>query len=311
MIERTGVMTFFLGIDGGTLKTEITVINAHKDIIFECVAGPTAVNVVDLQTIKTTIRIALKPFLDANQNCYFDAAFIGLDGLNFFSEAIEVESVLHALSCFNDESKLYIRHNMENALYAGRCFEEGIALIAGTRMMAFGKDLFRTHRTGGWGYKEGEIGSSYALGMSAIRYATRCYDGRYDIDAFAMDIAKAIGLNEASDIIQVMADFYERHSKIASLAPIVTKHANNLNPYAMRIVDRATEEIALAVKGVYRHLKLKNKTLVISGGLGNSGGYFKDQLEAKILAIDPDFRIIKPLLKSSQAAALMAKRLSK
>ncbi len=304
-------MEFFLGIDGGTLKTEITIINAHKDIIFECVTGPTALKSVDLQAIKSTIRIALKPFLDANQNCHFSGAFIGLDGLNFLAEAIEVESMLHTLPCFSEETKLYVRHNMENALYAGRCFEEGIALIVNTHAMAFGKDLFRTHRTGGWGYYEGELGSSYALGMEAMQYVIRCYDGRYDIDEFAIDIAKAIGLNEASDIIQVMSDFYERHSKVASLAPIVTMHANNFNPYAMRIIDRATEELALIVKGVYRHLKLKNKTLVISGGLGSSGGYFKDQLEAKILAIDPDFRMIKPLLKQSQAAALMAKRLAK
>ena len=87
-------------------------------------------------------------------------------------------------------------------------------------------------------------------------------------------------------------------------------YANQLHPYAMRTIDRATEELALAVKGVYNHLKLKNKTLVIVGGLGNAGGYFKDQLDAKILDIDPDFRIIKPMIKPSHGAALMAKRIA-
>ena len=304
-------MAFFLGIDGGTTKTEITVINAHKDIIFECTTVPTALNAVDIQTIKTTIRIALKPFLDANQNCLFDAIFIGLDGLNFIPETIEIESMLQSLSCVGEHTKLYVRHSMENALYSGQCYEEGIVLIASTRMTAFGKDLFRSHRCGGWGYKEGELGSSYALGVDAIRYAIRCYDGRYEVDAFALDIAKAIGLNEATDIIQVMDDFYGKYVKVASLAPIVTMHANNLNPYAMRIIDRATDELSLAVKGVYEQLKLNNKTLVIVGGLEQSGGYFKDQLEAKIWENNPDFRIIKPSLKPSQAAALMAKRLAK
>lgn len=304
-------MSFFLGIDGGTTKTEITVINAHKDIIFECTTGPTALSSVDIQTIKMSIRIALKPFLDANQNTTFDAVFMGIDGLNFLPETIEIESMLETLPCISDSTKLYVRHNMENALYAGQCFEEGIVLIAESKTVAFGKDLFRTHRCGGWGYKEGELGSSYALGIDAIRYAIRAYDGRYMVDQFAIDIGKAIGLNEATDIIQVMDDFYGKHGKVASLAPIVTIHANNLNPYAMRIIDRATDELALAVRGVYDHLKLKNKTLVIVGGLGNSSGYFKDQLEAKIYDINPDFRIIRPLMKPSQAAALMAKRLSK
>lgn len=305
------MMAFFLGINGSNSKTEITVINAHKDTIFECVTGPTALAAVDLQTIKTTIRIALKPFLDANQHCQFKAAFIGLDGLNFLPEAIEIESILHTLDCFSDDTKLYVRHSMENALYSGRCFEEGIALILSTRMVAFGKDLFRTHRCGGWGFKAGELGSSFALGMGALQYTIRCFDGRYDMDEFATAVSKAIGLNEATDMIQVMSDFYGRHSKIASLAPIVTMYANSLNPFAMRIVDHAIDEIGLAVKGVYRHLTLKNKTLVIIGGLGNAGGYFKDQLDEKILNIDPDFRIINPLIKPSFAAAMMAKRLSK
>lgn len=304
-------MAFFLGIDGGTTKTEITVINAHKDIIFECITGPTALTAVDIQTLKTTIKIALKPFLDANQNTYFDAIFIGLDGLNFLPETIEVESVFQNIAGVGEHTKLYIRHNIENALYAGQCFDEGIVLLASSKTMAFGKDLFRTHRCGGWGYKEGELGSSYALGIDAIRYAIRCYDGRYPIDDFAIDIAKAIGLNEATDIIQVMDDFYGKHAKIGSLAPIVTRYANESNIHAMRMIDHVTDELALAVKGVYTHLKLKNKTLVIAGGLANSGGYFREQLELKIHAINPDFRIIKPMIKSSQAAALMAKRLAK
>lgn len=304
-------MKWFLGIHGTTSQTTLTIIDQDKHVHFESTSGPTALNTADFKTIKRQIQIALKSFLDDHLDCFFDTVYVGLDELNFINEVIEIEQTLRSLECFNEQTSIHIHHSIENILHAGQCFEEGIALVASSRMMAFGKDLFRTHRTGGWGYKEGELGSSYAIGLAAIRYAVRCFDGRYDIDSFAEDVAKAIGLHQKTDIFHVMDDFYDKHTKIASLAPIVTMYANRQNAFATRIIDQATDELALAVHGVYRHLSLKRKTLVVSGGLGQSSGVFKTQLETKIHDIDPDFIIIQPLIEPSLAAALMAMRLSK
>ena len=53
-------------------------------------------------------------------------------------------------------------------------------------------------------------------------------------DEFANQIASAVGLYEASDIIHVMTDFYDDRTKVASLAPIVTMFANQNNLYAKK-----------------------------------------------------------------------------
>ncbi len=200
---------------------------------------------------------------------------------------------------------------MENALYSGGCFEEGISLICGTGMVAFGKDKNKSHKSAGWGYKEGELGSGFHLGREAIRYAIRAFDGRYEKDEFSIEVANTIGLTTATDIIPIMDDYYGNRTKTASLAPIVTKYANKNNEFAKRIVDLATDESALAVRGVYNNINLRNKTLVIIGSLGNALGYYKDELHRKIKLIDPHINIIKPIFDPADAAALMAKKLKK
>ena len=71
-----------------------------------------------------------------------------------------------------------------------------------------------------------------------------------------------------------MDELYLNRTKVASLAPIVTKYANLNHPYALKIVEAATDELALSVKAVYHHLKLETATLVVVGSLGNVEGSF-------------------------------------
>ncbi|MBE0701331.1 MAG: hypothetical protein IH571_06570 [Acholeplasmataceae bacterium] len=94
---------------------------------------------------------------------------------------------------------------------------------------------------------------------------------------------------------------------MASLAPLVTKHADNHDVNALHIVHRATQELALAVRGVHRKLKLEDKTLVIVGSVGNSEGMFKKFLTEKLLEIDDAFKIIQPKIDPAVAAAILAK----
>ena len=77
----------------------------------------------------------------------------------------------------------------------------------------------------------------------------------------------------------------------------------------MKIIDCATSELALAVKGVIEQLTLKEKRLVVVGSLGNAPGIFKEKLHQKIILDYPNIKIISPLVDPAFAAALMAKRL--
>ncbi len=303
-------MSYYLGIDGGGTKTKVVVIDNQDHIIFEGFSGPSSIDTVSQEDTLNSFFDALTPFYDVNPQASFDSIFCGLGGIVSEDDFLHVTSLLKRLNGVTEITYIRARNDMENALYSGLCFDEGMTLICGTGMVAYGKDTFgNTHKAGGWGYKEGDFGSSYDLGMRALRHVIKTFDGRLQHDEFSKDIASQIGLIKANDFVQIINERYLDRTWIANLSPLVTKHANIGNIYAKEIVDLATDELTLAVRAVYANLRLKEKTLVIVGSLGNSGGYFEKQLHKKIIQIDPKINIIKPIIDPALAAAKMAKYL--
>ncbi len=302
-------MNYYLGIDGGGTKTKVIVINELEEIVFENVSGPSSVDTVSREE-------TLKAFLDSlkglNKEITFKACFAGLGGIVFNHDKETVISLMKELPQVNSDTILKAENDMHNALYSGLLFDEGIALIAGTGMVAFGKDLDgKEAKCGGWGYKEGDLGSAYSMGKRALRYMIRAYDGRYEIDDFAKEIALKVGLKRPEDIIKIMNELHLNRTAVADLSRIVNKYANAGNEYASIIADKMTDELVLAVSGVLKQLNLKEKRLVVVGSLGNLDGLFKTLLHKKLKELDPNITILKPEIDPALAAALMAKNLAK
>lgn len=302
-------MNYYLGIDGGGTKTKVIIIDQTEKILFENTSGPSSVDTVDLETTYQNILKAISPFVE-KKPIMFSGIFAGLGGIVFDEQKKKVVDKLYTLSCVNKETKIVCENDMYNALYSGLHFDEGMGLICGTGMVAFGKNVNgKTHKAGGWGYKEGEMGSGYHLGKEAISYAIRCYDGRLPMDDFARKIADSIGMKVATDIIPILDELHTNRTKVASLAPLVREYAELGHTYALQIMDRASTELALAVKAVYTSLGLKKSTLVVVGSLGNVDGPLKKMLHKKIHDISQDIEIIAPKVDPALAAALMASKL--
>ena len=103
--------------------------------------------------------------------------------------------------------------------------------------------------------------------------------------------------------------FHNNRTKVASLSPVV-RHYGDLNHYyAVKIFERASDELALAVSGVYNTLNLKETKLVVVGSLGNIDSKLKEMLHKKVHAISPNIEIIAPIVDPALAAALMASKL--
>jgi N-acetylglucosamine kinase-like BadF-type ATPase len=196
---------------------------------------------------------------------------------------------------------------MYNALFSSNHFDQGMALICGTGMVAFGINNHQAHKAGGWGYYEGELGSAYHLGREAIRACIRAYDNRYEKTEFSKAIAKAIGLEKATDIIKVSNDFHDQRTKTASLAPIVTRYANIGDHKAMAICNKAIGELVLAIKAVYETLRFDDVNLVIIGSLGHAKGYFHETLLKSIQEFNKKIHVIDPVIDPALGAAKAAK----
>lgn len=302
-------MSLFLGIDGGGTKTKVTIINEKNEVLFENTSGPSSMDTVTSEITLQNISFAIEPYISAHPKTLFSAVFAGLGGIVFDEDCESIELLLRQLPGTDSSTKILARNDMYNALYSSDEFHQAMTLICGTGTVAFGINHGKTHKSGGWGFREGELGSGYHLGREALRHCIRAYDNRRSLDEFAKEVADIIQLKKAPDIMGIMEQYYGQRTKTAALAPIVTKHANLGNIFAKEIIDNATKELALSVKGVYTALKFDEVTLVIVGSLGNSAGYFKEQLHKHIHEISKNIHIIEPIIDPSLAAAYAAKRI--
>lgn len=303
-------MNYYFGVDGGGTKTKVAIIDDAGKLLYIGQSGPSSIDTVSIGDTIAAIEMAASEFLAKHPGFYVSGLFAGLGGIVTDEDCVMVETHLRRLSFVCATTVVRARNDMENALYSGGLFSEGMALICGTGMVAFGMDASgKRHKAGGWGYREGDFGSAFDLGSQALKHVIQVADGRIENSAFAEEVANRIGMVRADDIIKVHDRYYGNRTLVASLAPIVTRHANMGNLHAKRIVDEATQDLAIAVDAVNRHLNLFEKSLVIVGSLGNSGGYFQEQLHRRIREKDASIRILSPIYDPAVAAANMAKQI--
>lgn len=301
---------YYLGIDGGGTKTKACIMNEQQEIIFIGEGGPSSVDTVSLDETMKSINDAYSKFMSEHPHLTFEKAFIGLGGILSDDHGISYNKTFQSLPGNTPQTKIYIKNDMENALASGLLFDEGIVLICGTGSVAYGKNNKRqSHKVGGWGFREGDLGSSYDLGMRAMRHVVQTFDGRKVKSKFSEEISQVTHVKNTHDFVHIMKERYLDRTWIASLAKYVTKHAMLNDETACNIVKEATHELAHAIYTVADKLNLKDSSVVIVGSLGNADG-FKDQLHSSIRYVLPNIKIIDSKIDPAVAAAMLALHLA-
>jgi len=302
------MMKYFLGIDGGGTKTKVCLIDETGTILGYGNGGPSSIDTVDALTTFTSIKNALQEISSLPMKPFhLHGIFAGLGGVVTQNDKISLSTLLLDLPYTDASTQISVDNDAINALASGELGQAGMVLIVGTGMVAYGQNPFgQTHKAGGWGYKEGDAGSSYDLGVQALKTLSRAFDKRIETSNFIQALAHHVGMKNSIDIIPIMDQYWGQRTLIASLAPFVTKFANLGDYHAKAIIDKATDELALCVRAVYQNITYPNAHLVVVGSLGNADGYFKDQLHQKIQAISPLIKIIAPSIDPAYAAAKLA-----
>jgi N-acetylglucosamine kinase-like BadF-type ATPase len=131
-------------------------------------------------------------------------------------------------------------------LAAGTARGVGIALIAGTGALALARtETGELFRCGGWGYRLGDEGGGYWLGLEGLRMMTEMEDGRRERTELKEVLLKTWGVDEVRQVVEEVArgeadassDMRER---IARLAQVVFQLAEQQqDPAANKLVDAA------------------------------------------------------------------------
>ncbi len=183
----------------------------------------------------------------------------------------------------NQADRVAIVSDVLPILAAGTPHCCGVALIAGTGSIAFGRAADgRTKRCGGWGYLLGDEGSGYNVGRSALAHALRDLETEASWQAGSLTEAVVSELNIKS-VVELTKAVYtnsDPRAFIASLARIVVELGEKGEKNAEAILDSAASELAdLAV----RTAELLDGSmlpipLALGGGLIVSSSRLRDQL---------------------------------
>ncbi|MBA4064386.1 MAG: N-acetylmuramic acid 6-phosphate etherase [Isosphaera sp.] len=161
----------------------------------------------------------------------------------------------------------------------------GVAVVAGTGSMAFGRDpAGRTARAGGWGYLLGDEGSGYAVALAGLRAVTRSADGRAPTTPLSARLLAACGVDRPEDLVGAVYGGTDR-AALAALAPVVLAAAADGDPVADGIVGSAAAELAAAVASAARQLGLGPAfPVALAGGLFVSSAAYRDRFAAALAA---------------------------
>ena len=203
-------------------------------------------------------------------------------------------------------------NDVDAAWAAGLDLADGIAIIAGTGSIASGVCRGHSMRCGGWDYELGDEGSGGWLGKELLYAFTRQADGRSNKGAIYDMVRKELSLADDFDIIAFAQEHFADRGRISSLAPLVVRAANQGDPDALRILERAAGEEAELVRAIIRqlfkptlgieHLGEQSIPVTYIGGTFKAGEVLLDPLRR---ALPRCCRLVAPIHEPSLGPVLI------
>lgn len=278
-------MIYVLGIDAGGTKTTAWLAMLSESRDFEVVgrgtAGGANLQVTSESHAWEQISAAIAhAFADADlEPQTVQAACLAVAGAGRPGTRVRVLR-------WADEARLAnqvkVVHDGEPVLFAAFPDGVGVALIAGTGSLAFGRDSSgRDVRSGGWGYLLGDEGSGYSIALAGLRAAVRSADGRSDRTRLLTGFLNTLDCTAVSELIDAIYDTDVTRETIASLSRVVFREAAAGDMVAARILDESATELARMCVNVAQQLGWQPSTykLALTGGIAVHYPEFRTRIE--------------------------------
>lgn len=298
---------YYLGVDGGQSSTTALIADDAGRVIGNGHGGPC--NHVSGEEGREKFARSVGGSIE--QAC--QAAGIDLKTVTFASACFGFSGGPEDKESYSRElvrsAKYKITHDAEIALSGAITGDPGIIIIAGTGSMAFGRNAQRrTARAGGWGYVFGDEGGAFDLVRRALRAALQYEEGWGPPTFLRQLLLEETGAPDADHLLHRFYTPEFPRERIASLAPLVTRAAEEGDDVALNVLTLAAEELAHLVKGVYLSLFGSGEQVRVA----YIGGVFR----SKALLLDFTNRlqllgceVARPLLSPAAGAVLEALRM--
>jgi N-acetylglucosamine kinase-like BadF-type ATPase len=307
------VEELFLGVDGGQSSTTAMVGDARGSIIGWGSAGPCNhvaapearakfLRVMRECLTQAADRAGVKPITgDAAPRWRFKAACLGMSG-----GADDKAALLHELL---ETDHLIVTHDAAIALAGATSGEPGIIVIAGTGAMAFGQNARgETARAGGWGYIFGDEGGAFDIVRQALRAILREHEGWGARTALTPALLEATGASDANEMLHAFYRPEWPRARVADLARIVSRIAEEGDPIALRLLHQAAQELALLAGSVRRQLWSEGEAMPVL--VSWAGGVFESSSLRErfrmLIALEKDVVCEPPRHGPAEGALLLA-----
>ncbi len=177
----------------------------------------------------------------------FRAACLGMSGgpddkAGLLAEVLEAEH-------------LDVTHDGRIALAGAMSGGPGAIVISGTGTIAFGQDgKSRTARAGGWGYVFGDEGGGFDLVRQAVRAALREQEGWGPRTPLTPALLAETAVANANALVHLFYTSEWPRSRVAALAPVVNRIAEEGDPVALGILHQSAQALAMLAGAVRRQL---------------------------------------------------------
>ena len=261
----------FLGVDGGQSSTTAVIGDASGRIVGWGSAGPC--NHVGahegrskfLRVISECLsEAALRAGIDSSRP-HFRAACFGMSGGPQDKAAL--------LGQLLEADHLVVTHDALIALSGAMAGGPGLIVIAGTGSISFGRNQQgETARAGGWGYIFGDEGGGFDIVRQSLRAILREHEGWGPRTALTPALLEAAGAAEANNLLHRFYTAEWPRSRVAELAKLVNRIAEEGDPIAREILETAAQQLAMLSASVRRQLWKEGDPVEVSyiGGVFRS-----------------------------------------
>ncbi len=262
---------YVIGVDGGGTKTVAWLAPLLDDgstkVLGRGIAGPGNPRAVGFDVAQSNIDAAIEAAFE-NAKIARRAVAAACLALAGAGRADEQERIAAWTTRQQIAEKIHVCGDAEPILAAASPDNVGIALIAGTGSLAWGRNQAgKTARCGGWGYLLGDEGSGYAIALAGLRAAMRAADGRGPETDLLARYLQELRVPSPADVVAKIYSPEMTRDKLAALAGVVFEMAST-DRVAESIVSTAVNDLAELAITLVAKLQLSNEryTVALAGG---------------------------------------------
>lgn len=255
-----------LGIDAGGTKTVALLADEQGRIVGDG-RGPGA----NLQTAgELEVEKVLHGVIDAalgRRAVTPKAICVGMAGVDRADDHRTVTAIMRRLS---RKSHTLVVNDALIALVAGAGDQPGIVIVSGTGSIVYGRNgRHEAARAGGWGPLLADEGSGFWLGREALVAVMRAADGRGPATGLTDRVFAHFQVSRPDELVTIVYGRDLPRQRIAEIGPLVQCGVDDGDAVALRIAERAADELGRAAATVAERLEMRGEpfTFVLAGGV--------------------------------------------